>query len=661
MGNQPRSVTQLSGVQQTVLEDSFGSQVPPPVAPMRPLLPMSSFPTQGDTSFGVTSTSSEQGQSFPYDQLGLSYMQGASFTQATGAARTLSPDQLRNTIPGNPRAALLDQSILGATAPQIIESAQPAVVTEIDRVNALGQVVERDFVSSGGQFQQVIAQASPSYQTASPAVQQVFAAPLAVQQVQAAPQVLPQVLTNYDMKPFPTGAPLTIAPAGHAAPSRGRSSSPVMRPVERQLADDRIVRGGSDAAAGLLPYASAPARGGSGSFFAEDSSNMAAHSAPLFQPGQAILMDNVANEVQVTQGPDFRSAPLDPFFDPFRASIPLMQSRTSLAPAQTLPPNETWHVANRSVNQQPPDDYAAAGKIVTGTGDGELGFSFFMYGFLVFVMLVMIPVWDGIALLKDPVWMFMAGDVLPKVLIVCVACVPILFLITGLLLKSCSRRGAATQHTMFGASLLFILLIGSILVTISQPMTEMALWSKQQFLNNCETGPLTRPLYMEYKALQKLRKDSACAALESVEKCSGFQQTPSSIWLQKFETYLQCAGFCYYPKILKEATNTSQPVPSQYPPALFTDKAFQGSCSAMAARDMESFVSDMSNQLLYEGFFLIGAAILQGFVMMFAGSDKQDLINRKKQEYGTTGDYQYATSGTFEPAPLRHRTQSSRV
>jgi len=267
-----------------------------------------------------------------------------------------------------------------------------------------------------------------------------------------------------------------------------------------------------------------------------------------------------------------------------------------------------------------------------GIDQRDSGVMFFVCGYFGIVMLILIPVWDGVSLLNDPVWMHMNGGTLPTVLICCAAAIPVLFLFTLTLLLKCGHRGsgARTEQTMFGAALLFILLLGTMLVVLSEPLTEQAVWGKTEFAVHCETGFKTRPLYLEYQALQKLRNSTACAAKTSVEECSGFERTSQSQVLQQFEQSLQCTGFCYHPK---RCSSGGARTKNCYPQALFTDLKLMGSCSAMAARNMESFVNDMSKQLMFEGLFLIAASIIQGFLALLGQMGKRDL--GKRRGYGT--------------------------
>jgi len=307
---------------------------------------------------------------------------------------------------------------------------------------------------------------------------------------------------------------------------------------------------------------------------------------------------------------------------------------------------------------------------LSGEFEGRASGLFIIVGFFGILMMILIPVWDGLSLLSDPAWMYMAGDYWPHALILCVASIPALFMLTVIMLFACGSRkaGAQTEQTMLVAALLFTLLLGSMLLLISQPIARTAHAEAMELTGKCKTGVQSSRLYKEYMGLQKLRDNATCAALASVESCSGFQSTPESQALKKFEQTYLCSGFCFYPKVapsplstgangkallqldkkvFSSSSATSQS-PDVYPPALFSNTKYQGSCSAMAARDMESFVGDMSEQLMWEGFFLIGASILQSFLMvlgLFAGKESP-----KKSGYGTIPtpiDELHATAGTI--------------
>lgn len=263
---------------------------------------------------------------------------------------------------------------------------------------------------------------------------------------------------------------------------------------------------------------------------------------------------------------------------------------------------------------------------------GNVGVMFLISGIFGMLMLILIPIWDGISLLHDPVWMYMAGSKWPSILIASSIMIPVLFILTVGTLLLCGGRGARTELTMFGASGIFILLLGSVLLIAAEPIGDTARWAKSQFLSNCETSSLTHPLYAEYQKLQKLRSESSCISQFSIEQCAGYMETNQATVLKLFEQRLECAGFCFYPLSASNTTD-NMGAANSYPPALFTSIAYQGSCSAMAGRDMGGFAYDISRQLMWEGFFLVGAAVLQGLLMLF-GLLVRVRVNRGKSGIG---------------------------
>jgi len=302
-------------------------------------------------------------------------------------------------------------------------------------------------------------------------------------------------------------------------------------------------------------------------------------------------------------------ATTDPFKDPFYEPAPMSRK------LDEGPSVDDWKDGGAIAIQ-------IAGQQADQSGNGVM---FLICGFFGLALLVLIPVWDGVELLHDPVWMYMAGGRLPHILIGCAA-IPFLFVITVSFLLCCGHRasGARTEQTLLGTALLFILLLGGVLLSVSQPIMKQTLLGKTDLLDNCQNSIKTHPLWMEYASLESLRSTADCKTKFSVEQCNGFKESEHSLVLKQFEETLLCAGFCFYP----------QAGSSSYPPALFTNFPEHGSCSAMAARNMESFVDDMAKQLLLEGLFLIGATIVQGFLMVLGLCNKKSNA-RKRAGYGS--------------------------
>jgi len=214
---------------------------------------------------------------------------------------------------------------------------------------------------------------------------------------------------------------------------------------------------------------------------------------------------------------------------------------------------------------------------------------------------------------------------------IAMAILPLLFVSTVMMLRCCSKAGRLGRtEAMLGVQILFILLLGTVLVTISTPIAREALAAKTELLESCKIGERTRPLYVQYQVLQSFRSNATCAAKSSVAQCSGFQATRETAMLQRWETTLKCAGFCFYPNVT--ANDKKPDMVDLYPPSLFTTVPFQGSCSAMAARNMESYVADIAQQLQFEGLFLIGLSVLQGFFVMKATATKRDEYDHMKMQ-----------------------------
>jgi hypothetical protein len=189
-------------------------------------------------------------------------------------------------------------------------------------------------------------------------------------------------------------------------------------------------------------------------------------------------------------------------------------------------------------------------------GLGPDGPIFFFGGIFVLSMLVMIPVWDGMSLLRNPVWHWMYGNTIPYCLLA-FALVPFVFALTVILiLKFTARRlkGDTRPDVLhFKLSIrghvsgLFVLFVGVMMVMIGRPIQDMAFQAHNAFWDECYMNEKTSPLYDESQELQHLRETPACSHIPSVEHCPGYKETEESNTLKKFEKYFQCSGFCYHP------------------------------------------------------------------------------------------------------------------
>merc|ERR1719240_492354 len=162
----------------------------------------------------------------------------------------------------------------------------------------------------------------------------------------------------------------------------------------------------------------------------------------------------------------------------------------------------------------------------------------------------MVPVWDGFSLANDPAWMYMEGDSIPF-LLKGFAMMPIFFFCTVSALLSVAKnpKQARSEPTLLAVTFLFILLLGCLLLAISEPTLRKAEEAKDNFDFECRTSLRTNPLYNEQVKLAKMRDGPNCTKLNSIEHCPGYEENKYSRTLKQFESYFKCSGFCYYPPV----------------------------------------------------------------------------------------------------------------
>jgi len=272
----------------------------------------------------------------------------------------------------------------------------------------------------------------------------------------------------------------------------------------------------------------------------------------------------------------------------------------------------------------------------------------FLLGVFVALVVVIIPIWDGFALLRDPVWVYMCGRALPIILISVVSAVALFY--TVVLSCSLCKGRVRQEQTFLNIAILFVLLLGTVFVTMSTPIQGQARLATSELMFNCQSGLLSEPLYHAYQNLQTLRKTPSCAGNFSVEDCAGYEKSDLNSIIKGMENRMGCSGFCFYPNASANVSATPASAMNAsygYPPALFSKAGMQGSCSAMAARDMEGFALDMGTRLQWEGYFLMAASIVQGLLLVAGSCVKQEM---RLKTYSVEDPFETSGYGTIQYA-----------
>lgn len=230
---------------------------------------------------------------------------------------------------------------------------------------------------------------------------------------------------------------------------------------------------------------------------------------------------------------------------------------------------------------------------------------------LVMFLLLLIPSWNAVGLLQDPVFMYMAGSELSGWLLVCCIFLFVISYITIQIFIDRIRPEQQTEQTMLMVSGIFLSTLGVMLILFGGPLMRQATMASSEFMVNCRSGKMTQSLYIAQKELSSLRAMPSCTKLASVEDCIAFQAFPKmkeAMVLKAMENQYQCSGICQ---------GRNQAGEQIYPPTLFSKANYHVSCDGMASRRMLDFNAGVSSQMVAEGCMLVGTAIVISFCQLF--------------------------------------------
>jgi len=236
-------------------------------------------------------------------------------------------------------------------------------------------------------------------------------------------------------------------------------------------------------------------------------------------------------------------------------------------------------------------------------------------GFLA-IMILALPFWDAVIMLHDPVLsVFVPTGLAQAILLGCLLLVGIYFVTTYLFRKF--AHGSSYSQAIFITLLwVFLNLYGTFLCLASFPLASLADSVHTEAVMACGEGPHTRKLAVSYSTLATWREDPACSSLESVEQCKNLTDgnlTTGLLWQQvkAIETNLRCSGFCM---ASPPTANASEQI--TYPPPLFTNSSFEGSCSGAVGRQVKCMVGDFSQQMFWQGATMVAGCLLVGLLTL---------------------------------------------
>lgn len=166
-------------------------------------------------------------------------------------------------------------------------------------------------------------------------------------------------------------------------------------------------------------------------------------------------------------------------------------------------------------------------------------------GLMVMLVVVTVPVCDAVRLLDDPNFAYFVGTRWPAWTIgACVLCIAV-YAVTIVAFFALGREEYKTEQTVLMIVTFVATLLGLSLLSLSEPLTKDTLAAYTEIFYSCETGSRTSKLYQTATVLDRLRADPACAELQSVESCAGYQaEEPYTSVLKTLEGSYRCASFC---------------------------------------------------------------------------------------------------------------------
>jgi len=182
------------------------------------------------------------------------------------------------------------------------------------------------------------------------------------------------------------------------------------------------------------------------------------------------------------------------------------------------------------------------------------------------VLLLILPVWNAMALMTDANYVFWIGRRVPIWLAEACVIIFVLYLVTVL---TFFRKSTASQHNHGNILLLanvFVMLLGMTLMLISLPLQRDTMDAYNSLMYRCESSDMTHRMFEYSQVLYNIRQSPECQELYSVEECPGYEEAaPFTNFLKAMESDFQCAGFCFRAVPFVAASPAAAPAPAPSP------------------------------------------------------------------------------------------------
>jgi hypothetical protein len=235
-------------------------------------------------------------------------------------------------------------------------------------------------------------------------------------------------------------------------------------------------------------------------------------------------------------------------------------------------------------------------------------------GLLLLLLVLFVPFYNAIALIRDFNYVFWVGIRVPLGMITAYLTIIVMYVATVLIFFRISQPRVQTEQTIFMIATIFMTLIGLTLIGLSMPLSAQANTTFGNLMYRAEYSPQTLRTWEYAQVLQNIRYLPQCAHRYSVEECEGYEEAnPYTGYLKEIEGYYKCTGFGYRHNGTQAKEQGLGPM---FPPTIFSDANYQAHCEKMAAHDFKNYAGDIGFQIFYLGVALVLIAIGTGFLKL---------------------------------------------
>mmetsp|Transcript_56261 Transcript_56261/g.131801 ORF Transcript_56261/g.131801 Transcript_56261/m.131801 type:complete len:464 (-) Transcript_56261:70-1461(-) len=177
---------------------------------------------------------------------------------------------------------------------------------------------------------------------------------------------------------------------------------------------------------------------------------------------------------------------------------------------------------------------------------GRVPNSLVLSGFLLLIILMIIPVWESASLLADFNYIFWAGHWEPQTIILLCMGVLVGYVVSAFLYSvvdpDWTKHDASTAFFVH----MFVSMVGLVYLFGALGMMKQANEISMNLMDHCAHSGLSYNTFLYSQVLHRMRRRPGCDEKMSVEECEGFTPVqPYLDYLRSAEQNFRCSGFCY--------------------------------------------------------------------------------------------------------------------